>query len=47
VRDRDRPAWWGSATDPASLSMGLVAVARHLDARRQCHRAALDRHKRS
>lgn len=32
VHDRDRPVWWVPATDPASLSMGLVAVARHLGA---------------
>jgi tetratricopeptide (TPR) repeat protein len=32
LRDRRRPVWWVSATDPASLSAGLVAVARELGA---------------
>lgn len=32
VRDQCRPVWWVSATDPASLSAGLVVVARELGA---------------
>lgn len=32
LRDRRRPVWWVSASDPASLSVGLVAVARELGA---------------
>ncbi|WP_424233284.1 tetratricopeptide repeat protein [Actinophytocola sp.] len=32
VRDGDRRVWWVPATDSASLSMGLVAVARQLGA---------------